>query len=246
MKIRLNIKSLIIVLLLFLSLFRIYIFSYDEFMNSGIILSLILILISKPDKEMIKENIVIIIFSLIIFLSTYIVKMNTYNFWNGIRYCLQFLALFFVINRLVKKDGLKETIKNYYLISLFIVIIFDFTVLIGLEFDKTHYQNLSTYLFGNKFALAYLHMQTFGLMVVHDNLNNKKMNYKYIIYCIISIIMCKIVNCFTGIVGILVISLLLLLPLSDKLKKTLAKPKTIFIILFLIEILSNLEYNEVT
>ena len=75
-------------------------------MNSGIILSLILILISKPDKEMIKENIVIIIFSLIIFLSTYIVKMNTYNFWNGIRYCLQFLALFFVTNRLVKKDGL--------------------------------------------------------------------------------------------------------------------------------------------
>lgn len=237
MKNKLNIKSLIIVLLLFLSLFRVYIFSSDEFLNISVVLSIILIVVSKPSLKSVKENIFLILLALSMFVSTYFFNTNNYSFLNGLRYSLQFFALVFVTNSLIKTDGLKETVKNYFLISLLFVIVMDITVLIGLDFDKTYYQNLVSYLFGNKFMLLYLHLQTFALMAFYGNLNNNKKDYWYVLYAIIGLLMCVRVNCVTGVVGIIVFSLMLFIPFNDKIKKALSKPISIFIMLLIVEIL---------
>lgn len=236
MKNKMNIKSICIVLLLFLNLFRPYSISYNDYMNINIYLSLFLILISKPTLKTIKENIVIVIFSVIIFLSTYLYKTNDLNLWNGIRYGLQFLSLFFVTGRLIKKDGINDTIKSFYYISLLITLLMDMSVFTGVKLS--HYENLDNYLFGNKFVFSYLHLLTCALMGINGNLNrDNNKSYRYILFCIYSIIMCASVNCLTGVVGIIVFSLMHLLPLKDNIKETLAKPKTIFIALYIFELL---------
>lgn len=246
MKDKLNIKSLLIVMLLFLTLFRLYIFSVRAFIIVSIVLSLMLLVICKPNSEKIKENIIPIVLSIIVFLATFVSGMTIYNFLNGLHYSLQFLSLYLVTNYLVKKDGLQECIKNYFIVSLLFVLAMDLSVLIGLEFDIMRYQNLSSFLFGNKFMLAYFHMQTFGLMALYDSFRNKKNITKYIVFCIISLSMCLITGCLTGIVGILVITLMLILPLGNNIKKELSDPRAIFMILFLVEfflIASSYVYN---
>lgn len=244
MKNKLNIKNLIITILLFMALFRTYIMSYNQFLYFSLFLSAILIIISRPSLKNIKKNITIILFAMCIFISTYFFRTNTYNLLNGLRYSLQFLALYFMTNKLIEKDGLKSTIKSYFLVSFVMTTIMDITVFLNIDFDKIYYQNLTSYIFGNKFILSYLHLQTFSLMIFNDNINKninknitKNQVYKYLIYSIFSLVTCIYINCLTGVIGIIVFFLTMCIPQKKEIKEIMIKPSTIFLFLLIIQIL---------
>lgn len=235
MKEKINVKTIAIVFLLFLNLFRPYIIPYYSYMKLNIVISIILILISKPTLKTLKENLFIIFFSIIIFISTYFYQMSNYNFLNGIRYSLQFLSLFFTTNSLIKKNGVKETVKYFYYTSLFIIIFSDISVLAKIKISN--YEKLDNYIFGNKFILSYLHLLTYSLMTTHDNLNNNKKIIKKILFSILSLFICFYTNCLTGSIGIIIFTLLVFFPFKDKIKKILSEPSSIFIALYLLELL---------
>lgn len=166
----------------------------------------------------------IAILSIIIFISTY--YNNNYNtgLSNGVLYFVQFMSLFIYTSAISNKYGIDKCINYFYYASLLLMIAMDISVLAGIDLDSTHYQNLITYLFGNKFMVSYLHMQSFGLYALKKFRKKAKSDkIKFLIFGIAGILICDYVDCSTGIIGNVIILLLLLLPIGNKLKNIMSK-----------------------
>lgn len=231
-----NKKDIVMVLvttIYFLGLFRIYIIPTTIFKILSIIICSFTILTNIKYSN-IKKMKSILILILIIFLSTF--YNNNYNtgLSNGIFYFLQFASLFIYTSSIANKYTIDKCVNYYYYASLILMIIMDVSVLIGIDLDRTHYQNLITYLLGNKFMVSYLHMQAFGLYSLKNYRQQEKYNkIKTIIFGISGILICKYVDCSTGIVGNFLILILLLMPIRDKEKKLMTN-STFILILFLV------------
>ena len=227
----------IITIIYFLGLFRIYVIPTTIFkiLSIGICTIFCVIYLKKSSLKKMKS---IIFLTFIIFVST--CYNNNYNtgLSNGILYLLQFLSLFIYTSAISNKYGVDKCIDSFYYASVVLMVIMDISVLLGMDLDPTHYQNLVTYLLGNKFMVSYLHMQSFGLYALKSYRKNSKCSkVKTLIFCIAGIFICNIVDCSTGIVGNFVIFLMLILPLGNKVKKIMSKPSfiiTVFIIMNLL------------
>lgn len=236
-----NIRIFLISLFLYLGLFRICIFSNQTYrVYSFIVLSAILCIVARNVKR-IKRNKWAIIFGIVIAFSIIYQNLSTTSLFNACTYFLEFAVPFLCVDYLCVRFGTKSTLRGFMYVSLLICSVMDFSVLLGMDIDKTHYQNLITYLFGNKFMVAYFHMQTLGILAEYaalsSKLNNIKVYFALLSYGIYGIAICSYVNCATGIVGNLVVVSLLLIPISDTIKKTLSKPLTMMIVLLIANVL---------
>lgn len=236
-----NIRIFFISLFLCLGLFRICIFSNQTYrVYSFIVLSAIFTVVARNVKR-IKRNRWAIIFGIVIAFSVIYQSLSTTSMFNACTYFLEFTVPFLCVDYLCVRFGTKSTLKGFMYASLLVCSVMDLSVLLGMDIDKTHYQNLITYLFGNKFMVAYLHMQTLGILAEYATLsrklNNIKVYFALLSYAIYGMAICSYVNCATGIVGNLVVVTLLLLPISDTIKKTLSKPLTMMVVLLIANVL---------
>ena len=224
-----------------LGLFRICIFSNQIYrIYSFIILGVIFIMVAG-NVGRIKRNTWAIAFGIVVAFSVVYQSYSMASVFNACTYFLEFTVPFLCIDYLCVHFGIKATLKGLMYASMLICSIMDFSVLIGMDIDKTHYQNLITYFFGNKFMVAYLHMQTIGMLaeyaVLSGKLSNIKIRFGILAYGIYGIIICNQVNCATGIIGNLIIISLIFIPFSDQIKETLSKPLIMLVILLVANIL---------
>ncbi len=231
----------ILLLLLFIGLFRICIFSNTVFRAYSLVILGILFVYTCFNMKRLKRNIPALCLGAIVALSVLYQNHSMTGLFNAAVYFLEFTTPFLLLDYLFLRYGVKETVKGLMYVSVFICSLMDFSVLIGMDLDKSHYQNLITYLFGNKFMVAYLHMQTVAFIGLYLNYKKKKKNNSLgiglFIYGVFGIAMCAYVNCATGIIGNSVILLLLYFPMSKGVKNTLAKPMTMMIILLVVNVL---------
>lgn len=153
---------------------------------------------------------------------------------NAMVYVLRFCAPFFLCRHLAHKYGLIRCVLGGMAASMITCALMDVSVLLGLEFDPDRYQNLSLYLFGNKFMVSYLHMQALGFAGQYLCLTGRWPHWsgKILLAAFGSagMAMCAHVQCTTGMIGIAVMTAMLLLPLGGWLRKILSHPQTVLAI----------------
>ncbi len=231
-----DIKLFIISLIFFLGLFRMYFLSLQQFKIISSIIMIIYLIVYGRNLKVISLTKQVAFFSAIVVISIIRLDNDIIPIFNAIWYSLQIFNIFSVTCCLVKKNGFENVIKCYMFASMFITILMDISVLFNIEFDELRYQNLSTYLFGNKFLVSYLHLQTFGLLALYWNKKNKSLDILYTLYTIFCVGICLKVDCSTGIVGIIVVYIMLLIK-DYNIKKILMRPGNIFIILIISNII---------
>ncbi len=236
-----NIRIFFMSLFLCLGLFRICIFSNQIYrIYSFIILGIIFFAVAG-NVGRIKRNRWAIVFGIVVAFSVIYQSLSITSLFNACTYFLEFTVPFLCVDYLCVHFGTKSTLKGLMYASILVCSVMDFSVLVGMDIDKTRYQNLITYLFGNKFMVAYLHMQTLGLLAecatLSGKFNNIKIYFGLLIYGIYGMAICSYVNCATGILGNLVVVILILAPISDIIKKTLSKPLTMMIVLLVANVL---------
>ncbi|MDY4576874.1 MAG: O-antigen ligase family protein [Anaerobutyricum hallii] len=154
----------------------------------------------------------------------------------SITYFFQYVTPFFVCDYLVRHYGLKKMVQGLLGATVFITVIMDASVFLGLDVDATHYQNLISYFFGNKFMVAYLHMQILGIygeyLYLKKGCLGERERVKLLVVGVYSIFLCLKVGCSTGIVGNLIVAILLVVPMKKNVIELLSSRK--FIMIFLV------------
>ncbi len=237
-----DLRLLIISLIFFLGLFRCYLFTQSQFKLYSFFIMIVYLVLFGRNYKILKQSKFAFLFSIVIFISVIYLNISSTVLFNAILYFLQFFMIFVLTNYLTHKYGLERCIKAYMGATIILTLAMDISILGNIEFDPLRYQNLSSYIFGNKFMVAYLHIQTLGLASAYKVIkkNNKKMGVNKIwwfLYAIYSIFICSKVDCNTGMIGLVILGIFLLFPLTDKIKKFLSKPFNILIIMIIANIL---------
>ena len=221
--------------LLLIGLIRISYFSNTVYRAYSFVILGILFLMSCRNLERIKNNVSIILLGTAIALSVLLYSKGVTGGLLAITYFLQFVTPYFLCFYISKKYGFDKVIMGALAASFFVTLLMDVSVLMGVDADLTHYQNLHSYLFGNKFNVAYLHMQTLGLIAEFILLKKRKISFTdklwITFYGIFGIFMCHRVDCSTGIMGNGIIILLLIIPFPKIIYEILLKPTFIFVLL---------------
>lgn len=236
-----SIHIFVLLIFLMLGLFRICIFTNAVFkVYSFIILGTLCIYIGVNVRRM-RRNVAAICLGAVAALSVVYQAPSLTGCFNAMVYFLEFTTPFLLMDYLFQNHGREATLKNLMLASILICSVMDFSVLIGMDIDKSHYQNLITYLLGNKFMVSYLHMQAVGFAGLFLECTKKRgkssMSLALLLYGIYGIAVCAYVNCATGMIGNALILLLLYFPIAQSVKAMLAKPFTMLVILFSANIL---------
>lgn len=232
---RIDIRIFLTCLLLFLGLFRICLFPNRVYwVYSFIILGAFLVLVGG-NNDRIWRNRWAILFGMLVAFSVIFQNFSITSIFKACTYFLEFTVPFLVIDFIVTQYGIKPALKGLMFASLFICLTMDLSVWVGMDIDKTHYQNLVTYLFGNKFMVAYLHMQTMGLIAEYKSISGKLdhigIRMGLLAFGIYGIILCRYVNCATGIIGIGIITFFIVVPINGKIKEILSKPVSMMLVL---------------
>ncbi|HEY9060627.1 MAG TPA: hypothetical protein VIO64_09020 [Pseudobacteroides sp.] len=234
---KLSSKLFFVCLGLFLALFRVYLIPYTTFKALSFMILLVYLFLFGHNKKVLYHSRYALLLAGIIFFTTVYASRNLVGLFNGSLYGLQFFVVFLFTNHMVYKYGIRQCIKNYLQCSLLLTALMDISVLLNMDLDPSHYQNLITYLFGNKFMVAYLHMITLGFLGAYWYIEKNKisLNHKigYIVYGIFSIFMSGYAKCSTGVIGNFVVLILVIMPLNIKIKDFFRKPGNMFIILLI-------------
>lgn len=236
-----SMRIYLLCLLLFLGLFRICLFTNTTFRAYSFLILFIFFLRVGSNFRRLRRHRYALLLGAIVALSVLYQSHSETSIFNSATYFLQFISPYLVLDYLIQKKGRYSTIKGITLVSFSVCTMMDLSVLLGMDIDKSHYQNLITYLFGNKFMVAYLHMQTLGFIATFKKMSRNNVNHfiglDVLFYGVFGIIMCARVNCATGIIGNTVVLILLCAPLSKKVKMVLAKPTTMLLMLLVVNIL---------
>lgn len=235
---KLSSKLFFVCLGLFLALFRVYLIPYTTFKALSFIILLVYLFIFGRNKKVLYNSRYALLLASIIFFTTVYASRNLVGLFNGSLYGLQFFVVFIFTNYMVCKYGIRQCVRNYLQCSLVLTTLMDLSVLLNMDLDPSRYQNLITYLFGNKFMVAYLHMITLGFLGAYWYMEKNKISgvghkIKYFAYGIFSIFMSAYVNCSTGVIGNFVVLVLVIIPLNIKIRDFLRKPWNVLMILLI-------------
>lgn len=213
MKDRINILIIVLTCLLFTS--SPY---FSQTVNNLVFLIienvLILVLLYKKiHKEIIKSNIPIIVFWIIMVATTFFnlgFSSRTLNaFVTGLRYVVIFISFYYTSGEI----GFNKLICILFKIIFSITIIEDLFVLLTCGQGLSNDGMLAYFLIGNKFGVSYLHMFSLSLLLSYLIINKQWERKKTVfwIYNLFSVILCAVADCNTGVIGCLSFGFLVLL-----------------------------------
>lgn len=196
-----KIFSIISFLIYHVTLVDLYYIKFYKYIELAFALLALAMLVIKKQEDMYKKdskiNVCVIIFAIIIVISSVI---NKQNMQRGILYALKIVDVFLFGQYIIYLKKEKEVLSIFYKLTLFYVLFTDFLLLcIPNLFVKFEYH----YLVGDKFYVTYLHI---FLIVFSMTLNEKRK--KYIIYYILSFFIALKVQCTTAIVGLAILAIL--------------------------------------
>lgn len=189
---------------------------FQNFINViGIILGCLVFLTNMSlfyRKLPISFLIMIILFSVFELYSTYI-NLGNHTSINGMSTGIYFLAkilsFFVLLFYLIFNGHYKIVAKYLFFICLGYCIINDVLLL----FRYRSFQSLQLYPLGNKFEVAYMHLDliAFYLFQTYFNSQSKNIKSKLLLLVFYAILISKVVDCITGLNGILFFMILLCL-----------------------------------
>ncbi len=194
---------------------------------------LILLCLSKNLKSFLKNNMFIFPFLIIIFLSTFINYGFSSRTMTAIVFCVQLFSTYFSVFSIIKKESFYFFVRKILKILLIVLIIVDLFILITAGKGFGGNDVLPLYLIGNKFIVSYLHLISLACVMCFTNIKKDKF-FLFSILFVISIIICKIIDCNTGIVGCFVIFILNCLIIRKFKFMNFIFNEKLFIIIFLI------------
>ncbi len=217
-------------LLLCLGLFRVCLVSNTIYRAYSFAILAVLFFSVGLSKRRVRRNWWAICLGVIIGGSVIWQSRSLTGIFHACTYFLEFTTPFLFVDHLTSKYGFASALRGMLRASFVICTMMDLSVIAGMDLDKTHYQNLTVYLFGNKFMVAYLHMQTLSLMAKYRKLTGRSgsalSNPGLLAYGVCGIALCAAVNCATGILGNLCILVLITFPCGKTVKILLSKPLT--------------------
>ena len=178
-------------------------------------------------------NIMLLLYLGVTVISSFVNRHHIHErnvFLVAVLYSIVLIEVFFMFEYFSIKNKTPDLISVLYYLTLFYVILTDCLLIAkpNLYIEKDMY-----YLIGNKFAVAYLHLQLIVLYLQKVKFINKStvnQNIIITIFFVITFFICFKIECSTGIIGLFVLLLLLLLNKSNK--NILKKPQTLLIVLF--------------
>ena len=139
--------------------------------------------------------------------------------YGGLLYCLSVFQTMWALLYVSKLESPRMIVKTLYWISLVYVLMNDLLLCI----NPSMFMKYGAYYFlGNKFAVAYAHIQLVGLYILNNCIQNKKYKSFFktwgtlIVLCIASIYVSYTVGSITGIIGIVLLILFISVPNSLK------------------------------
>lgn len=234
--INISIFKIIIFLLYFITICNIN-FAYIPFIqNIKYVLIIIIAIYLVPKvktllkKENILINILLLLFIIITLYSSFL-NQNSISDRNTFKASIVYLAiileLFWCIEYAALTNKIKDLVSFYYNLTIIWTIIVDFLVL----FMPNLYKETGYYICGGKFFVTYLHILLIGLYILNKRISKKKISKMFVaIIFVISLLISRIVDCNTGMLGILMF--VFLVTINKKAWLTL-KNQNIFVIFLL-------------
>lgn len=130
---------------------------------------------------------------------------------GGIMYAITFFELFVIFSKVVEKRSIGFIVKVFLYITFFYIIITDLLIIINTNMFSGGY-----YFIGNKFAVAYKHLELIVLLLMNNKINksmkrsNIIFNINIIIIIVSGITISYLINTMTGVVGMIILGVILL------------------------------------
>lgn len=213
-------ERVLIVLILWMTLFSVPILSQKE--NNILLLllemiSTLLILKNSISKKLIRACIPCAILWLSLVVTTVTNMGISSRAMNAIVTGYRYVIYFFTIGFYVHKGDYKSIIHELYRITLLLLMIVDAVVVFSHGKGVGGNEVLGNYVIGNKFTVSWLHLFFLALYQTHKMLNNSFSLTQFIAVGIACSIICRLMECTTGIIGCLTIILVVtLMSLSNR------------------------------
>ncbi|HII4441206.1 TPA: O-antigen ligase family protein [Clostridium perfringens] len=179
-------------------------------------------------------NIILTMYLFMVIISSFINRTNLYSrnvFLVSIIFAISILEVFLLFEYFFiigKRQTLFKTL--FYLILIYVAV----TDIIMILFPALHIEKGMNYFVGNKFTVAYLHLQMIILYLEKCSFK-KKMSLLdkllFVLLCFVTLSVCIYTKCSTGIVGLFL--LLIFYYIEKNNISLLRSTKTIFIVLFI-------------
>lgn len=215
--------------------------SFQKLINVlGIALSFFIALILIPRLNTSHQEI-IVIFLLSFFLcgalySTYQARFDYFQMdsWQaGIYYVLRILSFFVLVYYVVKMGNGTELARNFYVIALIYCLVNDILLIPRMAVLR----GTQGYLLGNKFDVSYMHLKALFLYIFQNELTTYgSKNTKLLV--LYTLIISWMVDCITGIMGVLFFCLFYF-----ALPKKLIKKPVLWIAISVMSFISVFNYN---
>lgn len=195
-------------------------------------LLLLLWLFTRRFKSL-KENKLSVLFAVFIFVCTFINFGFSSRIINAIITGVKIILLFSIIDEISKRSSYEYIVKIFFKIIIVILLFTDLTILVTRGTGIGGTDVLPDYLIGNKFVVSYLHMLFLCIYQASDvfSKNKFKRSFIFILLTCFSIMICGIVDCNTGIIGVMAVFLITVLSQNRIICYILEKP-FIFIVVF--------------
>ncbi|MCD7873350.1 MAG: hypothetical protein LUG21_08770 [Clostridiales bacterium] len=224
LKITLSVSSVMCVLLCFAQMITIYYVSFYNNLKYSL-LAIVGLYVFTQYKLFLKKkyfgiNALLVIFSAAVILTTYL-AVHSFSSTYVISAALFIIRCFVMVlfaEIMAEKNKVKTMINTFYNIILTLVILMDLLIyaLPGLA-----QANGGVYLLGNKFNVFYFHLFLIALYVSKARFSGKKryFSFKLMIFFLVSIITTFYVDCVTGVAGIVIMFIYMLVLYNEKAKK---------------------------
>lgn len=200
-----------------------YISSYATIQRLATIFLFIMILpysIRCLKKMNLTIKLLLLLYIIIILIST-IINRNELVMTNvligGIMYTITFFELFIVFSSAIEKKSIGFIIRIFLYLTFFYIIVTDFLIVINSNLFSGQY-----YFIGNKFSVAYKHLELVILFLMNQKINSLKekssafFNINIVILIAIGLVISYLINTTTGIIAMVVLVVILLF-FKDKL-----------------------------
>lgn len=140
--------------------------------------------------------------------SSYVNRVEAYNFRGAIYYAFLIFVMSFYLIIVAKKKQLKLLLNAGKIYLIIVLVANDFLMFVFPEqFYNIHGRDIGTCLIGNKFVVAYAHMALLFILMIFNKSRNK-----IIIYGLITVVMCQYVDCMTTVLGTIILLILYFIP----------------------------------
>lgn len=237
MKVKLYLPSIFVILLFHSTLITLpywsgyYYFKYFTILVIGIFL----LLKYKIDGKYFEINMVLFAYCGMMLVSSFInrdIIASRDVFLSTIVQTALFIESFLLFEYFAEKDKTHYIIETFYKLLLIYVILTDVIMIVKPDLFSTFG---GYYLIGNKFRVAYIHLQLIVFYLQKIKLKKSAMGVKefiiLIIFCILTLIICIRVESSTGIIGLIILACFLLL--SKSRYKSIKSPKTVIFTIIL-------------